>query len=209
MEFSFDFTSGGDQAFTADFADYPPADAPIYELASGYEPLPPPLRNRGNALFIGGTNRSDDLFMYWKRQINLQPDIRYQVRFEVEFATNAPTGCVGVGGAPGESVTIKLGASRAEPVSVLEGNFLRMNIDKGNQSNGGDDAIAVGDFANSQNCGEGVPRYELKTLSSDGRPFEMTTDSTGVGWVIMSTDSGFEARTEIYYTGFVAIFTPI
>ncbi len=67
MELSFDFTSGGAQAFTADFADYPPADAPIYELASGYEPLPALMAGRGSALFIGGTNRSDDLFMYWKR----------------------------------------------------------------------------------------------------------------------------------------------
>ena len=209
FQFSFDFASAGQAGFIAGFADYPPGDAPIYELASGYQPLPAPLTDRGRALFIGGTNRSDDLFMYWTRQIALQPETRYRVRFQVELATNAPMGCVGVGGSPGEGVTVKVGASVVEPVPVLEGDILRMNIDKGNQTTSGADAIAVGDVANSQNCAEEAPRYELKTLSSDGQTFEVMTDSTGVSWILMGTDSGFEARSEIYYTRFVANFTPI
>jgi hypothetical protein len=58
-------------------------------------------------LFISGVNRSDDLFMYWKGQIvGLSPGTSYRASIEVEFATNVPSGCVGVGGSPGESVWI-------------------------------------------------------------------------------------------------------
>ena len=64
------------------------------------------------ALFISGVNRSDDLFMFYKGQVGgLQGGTTYQVSFQVEFATIAPSGCIGVGGAPGENVYIKAGAT--------------------------------------------------------------------------------------------------
>ena len=76
----------------------------------------------------------------------------YLARFNVEIATNVPSGCIGVGGAPGESVWVKAGATTVEPVAIDQGGQLRMNIDKGNQSNGGANAVVLGNVANSRSC---------------------------------------------------------
>ena len=111
LTFAFDF-HGGPQGFVAGFADYPPADADIYELTVDYRALPPPLASQ-SALFISGVNRSDDLFMFFKRPIaGLSPGGRYIVTVSVEIATDTPAGCFGVGGAPGESVWPQGGGDR-------------------------------------------------------------------------------------------------
>ena len=55
----------GELGFTAGFADYPPARREAYALTSGYRALPAPFGSR-SALFIGGDNHSDDLFMFFK-----------------------------------------------------------------------------------------------------------------------------------------------
>ena len=122
LTFAFDFR-GGPQGFVAGFADYPPADADLYELTADYRALPPPLASQ-SALFISGVNRSDDLFMFFKRPIaGLSPGGRYIVTVSVEtaVATDTPAGCFGVGGAPGESVWIKAGATAIEPLAIRDG----------------------------------------------------------------------------------------
>jgi hypothetical protein len=169
-----------------------------------------PLDTSQRALYISGNNHSDDLFMFWKGQIvGLAPNTSYRVRFEVEFATNAPAGCVGVGGSPGESVTVKAGASTVEPEAVDVGGFLQMNIDKGNQANGGENALVLGDVASSQICGQGQPRWELKNLASGAETIAVTADGDGRVWLLIGTDSGFEATTSLYYTRVQATFEPI
>ena len=91
LTFAFDFR-GGPQGFVAGFADYPPADADIYELTADYRALPPPLASQ-SALFISGVNRSDDLFMFFKGPIaGLSPGGRYIVTVSVEIATDTPAG---------------------------------------------------------------------------------------------------------------------
>ena len=147
LVFDFNLSQRG---FVAGFADYPPADESIYFLVSDYRSLPEPLETSRRALFISGVNRSDDLFMFYKAQVaGLRPGGLYRATFQAEIATNAPSGCVGVGGAPGEAVFVKAGASTVEPVPILEGGILRMNIDKGNQSNGGANALVLGNVASS------------------------------------------------------------
>ena len=65
--FSFSF-DGGAEGWTAGFADLPADfDPSTYELDSGHRPLPDGLEGRG--LYIQGHNRSDDLFMFFKRQV--------------------------------------------------------------------------------------------------------------------------------------------
>ena len=201
--------SMGQQGWTAGFADYPVGQEAFFELESDYRPLPPPLDTSQHALYISGNNHSDDLFMYYTgRHTGLQPTTRYLVRFSVEFATNAPSGCAGVGGSPGESVYVKAGASELEPDKVVVNGYYRMNISKGEQSTSGEDAITLGDVANSVTCGEGVPRWELKDLSSVNR-VEVTTGTMGDVWLLVRTDSGFEATSSLYYTRFVASFSPV
>lgn len=91
--FSVDFRDGP-QGFVADFADLPATDTAIYELMSGFGPLPSPL-GPDEALFISGHNRSDDLFMFFRGQVGgLVPGARYNATVSVEIATDTPFGCV-------------------------------------------------------------------------------------------------------------------
>jgi hypothetical protein len=206
MTFAIDFRQSS-QGWVGDFADYPIGEDAFYELGTDHRALPEPLS--GNGLYITGNNHSDDLWMYYKGRIaGLSPDTLYRVTFSIELATSVPNGCVGVGGAPGEDVTVKAGASTFEPGRVDEGGLWRMNVDKGQQSNGGEDAVVVGDIASSIPCGED-PRWELKQLSSDGLAVEVASGSAGAVWLFVGTDSGFEATSSVYYTQFTASFEPL
>ena len=104
---SFDFEAGS-QGWIAGFADYPEdGDPALFELDSSWEPLPSDLE--GNALFIQGHNRSDDLFMYWKTPIHgLEPDTTYAVEIVVELATAVPGGLMGIGGSPARAYGSRL-----------------------------------------------------------------------------------------------------
>ena len=110
---------------------------------------------------------------------------------------------------PGAVRVQQAGISRDEPVAVLDGGGqLRMNIDKGNQANGGADAVVLGNVANTQPCGEGVPRYELKTVSSGVQEVVAQSDAQGGLWVLFGTDSGFETLTALWYTQISVNLTP-
>ena len=185
-------------------ADYPAGQGPLFMLEADYRPLPAPLDTSRSALYIAGTNRSDDLWMYYKVEVALPADATYRVSFGVEIATNAPSDCLGVGGSPGESVTVKAGVSLVEPDRELDAaGYWRMNVDKGQQSQGGEDSVVVGDLANSRTC-EAAPEWELKGLG--GPSMMITTDSTGRAWLFVGTDSAFESRSAVYYTRFTARF---
>ena len=201
--------AAGTAGWVAAFADYPVGQDAFFELDTGYRPLMPPLNVGQSAHYISGNNHSDDLWMFYKGQVaGLDGNRRYSVRFDLEIATNVPNGCFGVGGAPGEGVTVKAGASEIEPEAVVVGADWRMNVDKGNQTGGGENAVVVGDVASSIPCGE-TRQWELKQLSSGLDAVAVTTDSRGAAWLFVGTDSGFEATTSVYYTWVVATFEPL
>ena len=181
------------------FADYPVENNDFYELLYEYRQLPEPLQQE-SGLLVSGNNYSDDLFMYaTKRFSGFQPNSRYSVEFELLIASAEPSGCFGIGGTPGENVYVKAGATVNMPhaVDLGTGSFL-MNIDKGNQSSAGSDAIVIGDMANGLPC---IPerQYMLKELNSEGQTFELLTGADGSLWLIFGTDSGFEGTTAVYY----------
>ena len=134
----------------------------------------------------------------------LLPDTLYQISFLIEFASNVPDGMTGIGGSPGEGVIIKAGATPVEPVKVLDPSDerYRMNIDKGNQTQGGRDMIVLGNFAN----GTGRNEYTLKTLVNPAA-FPCRTNDNGELWLVVGTDSGFEGITTIYYNRIEAILS--
>ena len=195
--FRIDF-SHGLEGWVGGFADYPVGEEDFYELGWGWLPIQEPLS--GHGFYITGNNHSDDLFMFIKGQIcDLKPNTSYSLRFEVAFATDASQGCFGVGGSPGESVFVKVGATKIEPQAIPEDNNYCMNIDKGNQAQGGKDAQVIGDVANTNtDCSNFV--YELKVLDNNSEIFTVETDNEGKLWMIVGTDSGFEATTTLYYT---------
>ena len=90
-EFSYTFDRDA-EAWTVDFADLPvDYDPSIYEIESGYRPLPDGLP--GSGIYVQGHNRSDDLFMFLKRQVDgLIPEATYVVSVSMDLATNVPYG---------------------------------------------------------------------------------------------------------------------
>jgi hypothetical protein len=184
------------EGWSGGFSDYTQYDEAIYELSFTHTTLPSPLNENDGAVRISGNNHSDDLFMFMKTKIReLDANTTYEVKFTVEFASNAADNMVGIGGAPGESVVLKAGASTVEPKAVAdESGYLHMNIDKGNQTGSGVNMSVIGNFANGSDLNE----YKLKTLRSTD-PVYVTADTNGTVWLIVGTDSGFEGITTIFY----------
>lgn len=200
--FSFDF-SAMEHGWMGSFADYPVGEDEFYELLADHRPLPPEVAPN-SALFITGNNHSDDLFMYFAKQVGgLEPLTSYTVVFDVVFASNVTEGSIGVGGSPSESVWIKAGATPDKPDRFADDlNWYRMTTDKGQQSQSGSEAITLSTFGKPE---DGTADYVLLAATNEGRvEFKTTTDSSGSLWFILGTDSGFEATTSIYYTSFQA-----
>jgi hypothetical protein len=186
-----------DEQWLSGFADYPVGEDEFYELASGLRSLPEPLSLDASAFFLSGNNHSDDLFMFMKKKITgLEPSREYRITFNLDFASNAAEGSFGVGGSPANSVYIKAGASQIEPLPEIEPveNWFRMNIDKGNQSIGGQDMIVLGDFSN----GTQESAYTMVSRSNN-EAFQCKSNLDGELWLIIGVDSGFESTTAIYF----------
>jgi hypothetical protein len=201
--YRFNYTFDKDQeGWVTGFADLPADyDPDLFELDSGWSELPSGLE--GSAIYLSGQNRSDDLFMYLQQHITgLKPETTYQVDFSIHLASNTPEGMMGIGGSPGESVYIKAGAVNREPELVTDDiDWLRLNIDKGNQATEGEDLINLGTIANpnidmSTFTGE---EYALMNLNNQVISFTVTSDKDGSIWVIIGSDSGFEGATTLYY----------
>lgn len=193
------------------FADYPAGEDTFYELDAGVATLPASLGDNRKGYKLSGNNHSDDLFMFITKKFEgLEPNSRYRFQFKVRFGTNAQKNCMGVGGAPGESVWIKAGASKIEPLAVNNGaGDLLMNIDKGNQAVGGSDAVVLGTFANSRECVDSNTSYMSKTLRSETSGLTSVTADDGSIWLLLGTDSGFEATTTIYFMTLDVIATKL
>jgi hypothetical protein len=189
------------------FLDYPDGSEDFYELAAVNASLPAPWAAL-EGIRISGNNHSDDLKMVLLRPLDgLKPNTNYRVGLEMQFATEVPDNCVGVGGSPGESVYLRLGAAAVKPEAVLQDGYRSANLDLGNQANAGEDAVPVGNMANGADeslCGDPDKPWRLKRVSTGEQVFEVTSDDSGRIWVYGMSDSGFEATTTWYLTEFVA-----
>ncbi|MGK6350796.1 hypothetical protein [Parapedobacter sp. DT-150] len=199
-----DFSDGKD-GWQAGFSEYNGDDPEIYELVEDIAPLPPPLDGSRSAYRISGNNRSDDLFMYLTKRVQgLKPNTRYNGKFVILVASDARSGGVGAGGAPGESVGIGVGLTVDQPLSAPdENNFYRMNIDKIQQCcTDGSDMVVIGDIAN------GTEEYVYTMLERTGE-FSAVTDHQGILWLIVGTDSGYEGQTTLYYSSIEVVLEEI
>ncbi len=186
------------EGWSADFADYPVGEETFYELSTKKDAkLPAPLDTLKKGFRVSGNNHSDDLFMFiTKKMTGLKANQNYKGTFEVEFASNAPDGSVGVGGSPAESVYVGIGLTSVEPKKVANTTTksYEMNIKKMQQATSGQDMKVIGNIAN------GTTESKYKIIKRTGE-FTGKTDASGNLWVIVGTDSGFEATTTLYYTG--------
>lgn len=198
-QFVFDFQEGN-QGWEVGYADYPVGEEKFHELQSAHRFLPRPLDSDQGALAVSGNNHSDDLFMFIKRKLRgLRPNREYRMWFDVQLASQYPANALGVGGAPGSGVILKAGATAVEPDKIVDHStgfpFYVMNIDKGNQSVGGDDMTVIGHV--------GIPGDEfvwtLIDRQNGPQPFIARTDDEGALWICVGTDSAFESTTLLYY----------
>ncbi|MBI4716729.1 MAG: hypothetical protein HY763_02915 [Planctomycetes bacterium] len=217
IDLSFDFreTTHG---WEAGVADYGEEQEELLMFESGRRDVPDELGYDGRAFYIQGVNRSDDLFLYLKRKLGrdegILPGRTYRVSFDILVASNAPTGCAGVGGAPGEGVYLKVGASAIEPHTVfdVESELFVMNVDKGDQSQGGPAASVVSDIANGVPC-ELIPNLEeapyVLLFRSHTHDVDVTASDAGELWLLVGTDSAYESLTALYYQAINVSVTPI
>ena len=206
---SFDF-SQGEQGWQADFADLPTDAGDSYELDSGIGTLP----DDRTGYKLQSHNRSDDVFMFLKRKLTAADGIvagqSYQVQFTIKFASNAPSGAAGIGGAPGESVYLKAGASTTEPGVVEEDGYDRLNVDKGNGAQGGTAASVAGNIANGLELEDGQTQVPYVTLTREHtHTATVQADADGNLWLLVGTDSGFEGLTAIYFQSISVTLTPV
>ena len=187
-------------------ADYTASTAPP-DTVSAARPLPSPFNGTGWQL--SGTNRSDDLFVYVKCKLGgLQAGQSYQVGFSVSLLTNAPSGCVGVGGAPGEGVSVHAGVSATEPLTERKSDgYFRVNLDRGNQSQGGSQSQVLGHIGNAvSTCSA---RQFAEKVLAPGAALVLKPDAQGDVWLHVGIDSGFEAYSEVHLRTVVVRFTPV
>jgi hypothetical protein len=218
---SFDFRNGS-LGWEAGFSDYPPAtdNGGFYQLKAEIRSLPPELGVSGTGFYIQGNDHADDLFMFLKRRLNSADGIvagqTYQITFTLVFASSAQSGCVGAGGAPGEAVWLKAGASPAEPTAQLTpvssdprvSPHLRMNVDKSDQSQGGIAASVTGNIANGQACDLGSRPF-VSLQRTHQHTSLVNASSRGELWLLVGTDSGFEALTALYYQRIDVSLVPV
>ena len=190
-----DFSNGLD-GWTANFVDYSTLQQDM-QLRSEWTSLPAPLNTSRRSVLVSGINRSDDLFMYLTRKLTgLQPNTDYRLVFDIELASTYATNSAGIGGSPGSSVFLKAGAVSSEPQRQLTDTFYSLNIDKGNQAQGGRDALVLGTIG----AGNDVNVYTLINRSNASTPQTVRTNAQGELWFVVGTDSGFEGTTTLYYS---------
>jgi hypothetical protein len=205
---SYIFTDSA-SGWTGDFADYP-VDSAGYHLQVGLDTLPYSINadSTKKAIRISGINGSDDLFMFIKRKVSgLRRNTTYELLFNVRLASNAPTGETDTDVAPGESVYVKVGASTNEPEKELvDDNYYRLNLDKGNLAEGGENMVVVGHVGVAAT----TENYALIVRNnSTANSVYATTNDRGELWLIIGTDSGFEGQTTLYYTQVDVLFNQV
>ena len=96
--------------------------------------------------------------------------------------------------------TVFLNSRDFEPVVKEDtSGHLRINIDKGNQATEGRNMINLGHVAHPELGDILGDEFRIKSLTSEERSFEVTSDADGALWLIVGTDSGFEGLTTLYY----------
>jgi hypothetical protein len=210
IELDYNFRYGA-LNWTADFAGYHPAynTNGFYELFSGVRFMPRKLTilpRRG--FYIQGTSYSPGLIMFLKRRLTAADGIiagqSYRIDYAVTLASNAPTGCGGIGGPPGESVILRAGASPIEPLAVtLPNGGLDLNIDLNTATS------PAGDVANGIDCESASPAFPFALFQRSTQHPTATAGANGELWLFVGTGSGFEGMTRLYYQSIRATLTPI
>lgn len=226
----------GDQGWEAGFADYHPnfeidglgrpvdpddPETDIWDLDWGVRDLPAEVRSGASraGFFVQSMNRSDDIFSYLRKPLGSADGVAanqaYTIQFDITFASNVPAGLGGIGGAPAESVFLKVGASADEPRTIADNSAdppSPLSLDKGNQGTGGSELSIVGDIRNGatppeQGDFDNLPYRLVRRVHEHSEP--ITSGADGTLWLAAGTDSGFEGLTALYYDRIRASLVPV
>ncbi|NOT93872.1 hypothetical protein [Ferruginibacter sp.] len=194
-EFHFDFAQGveGWQSF---FSDYPVGSENSYQLEFSHSFLPAPLNGTIRAVKISGNNHSDDLLSFIVRKFeNLKPNTDYSVNFNIEFASNATSNGVGIGGSP--DLEIGVGGLSYIPQNNISQGYYRPNFISRLQSHESNDVLkSAGRIGVSTNF---PTPFMLVNRNNFSNPVLLKTNNNGELWLMIGTDSGFEGTTSLYY----------
>ncbi len=192
---SFDFRKE-DPHWSAGFADVPVGHDDSVQFVADHRPLPSPLV--GNGLYQSGMNFSDDLCMWFARDVaGFEPGAEYALSFEVGIASDAGADCTGIA----SSTYVKVGASSYPPSRSEVLGWWRMNVDKGMASGDGTQALTLGDMRNANpGCPTVNPPWGERRLSSGEREIRLRASSDGSIWFSLLTDSGWEGAYGVYFT---------
>lgn len=194
-EYEFDFILDSEN-WQSIFSDYPVGEEDYYELTFEYSNLPAPLNQNIKALKISGNNHSDDLFSAIYRKFdNLQSNTTYSITFDIELASNAPTNAVGVGGSP--DLSLGAGGINYLPENTIDENYYRPNFESELQAGQSNDVFQI--LGNIGVSDEIPTPFILINRNNLGNPINIQSNSNGEIWLMIATDSGFEATTTLYY----------
>ncbi|MGH7561210.1 MAG: hypothetical protein ACRENB_09320 [Gemmatimonadales bacterium] len=195
IDLDFDFNMHGEGWFP--FAtDFPVGREADIQLVGELRNLPAPIDGRA-ALYLAGTNISDDLFIYLRKRVTgLPPNITLQASLAVEIASPVHAGCtVGIG----SSVWIKVGVTSTAPEPFDDNGYWTLNLDKGEQSAAGL-FTQLGDIRNTLSGCPSPGTWGFKQTELRTQTVSLTTDNEGGFWIFLGTESGFESRHELFFS---------
>lgn len=211
LEHRFDFGQGK-QGWRVGYADWFRDRADEHDVAHSIRDLPASVGVDGKGYFVKSNNFTDDILMYLTRPFTeedgLKPSTEYLLTFDLAFASNAQSGCGGIGGSPGDSVFVKAGGSTRRPATKTDKEGLeRSTIDHGQQAGDGRNMSVSGVIANGQEC-DGNGTFKTVTQKHVHR-YRVRTDANGRLHVIFGTESGFEGTTALFYQSATVGFAEI
>ncbi len=218
LALSWDFESGA-QGWQSGFADLPVAPDVDYELLGEVTVNPSPAT--GHGFRLRGYNHSDDLCMYIWRELTAADGVVagrvYRVELTVDMVSRSPgtlaDQCSGVGGNPNINI---IGHVIARPITTVQTTevipYVRLTIDKGNQSVQGPDAFSLGSTENGiLDCAShayvAITRRSTDFNQSHARA-TVTVTPEGRAWVYVGTDSAYEGTSDYYIDRVRATLTP-
>lgn len=195
----------GDEEWQSFFSDYPKGEEEFYELNFQRAPLPDPLDNNTYALKLSGNNHSDDLLsVIYRKFSGLEPNTKYRVTFDVDMASITPSNSVGVGGSP--DLSFGAGGMATPPSnSVDDQNHYRPNFESALQSGESNDVLTV---LGKIGVKENNTQWAMINRNNRKHPITLETNNAGELWLMMGTDSGFEATTTLYFKKIIIRLMP-
>lgn len=198
---TFDFTESN-EGWAHGFADYPAGekDSLYYQLNGKHASFD----GLGKAFRVAGVNHNADLFMFVKKKISgLRPNTNFTVTFDMDMACQTSS-LIGPD-SNGDNYFVKTGATALEPKSVIEGNRVTMNIDKGENAQSGSDMFFIGNIAGAYTGG---PYTNVNlTNSFVDQPIETRSNSRGELWLVVGIDSNVKGDVAMYFRKIAVVLT--